>query len=171
MDWGGGAAISVWSNGPVNYRFTIAADRAELNRDNTLPIIRVPIATGVPHTYRLELVGSTSYTWFIDGQVIDTGLPEGPYPSFNPNMNFRAKAAWVGNTTSWDYIRYGTIPVPHSGDFNSDARVDEADLPFFLDCLLGPGSAWSGCRWADMNADGQADGADIQLFANAMMGA
>ena len=172
MDWGGGGAISVWSYGSVNYRFSIAADIAELNRDNTLPITRVPIAPGVPHTYRLELIGSASYTWFIDGQVIDTGIPEGPYPSFNPNMNFRAKAAFVGNTTKWDYIRYGTIPRPNSGDYDSDGLVTAADLYFFVDCLLAGNydAAGPGCRWADMNGDGVANAADIQLFVRAMLG-
>ncbi len=171
MDWGGGAAISVWSYSGVNYLFKVAADRAELNRDNTLPIIRVPIAPGVPHSYYLELVGGASCAWYIDGQLIDSGVPEGAYPSYNPNANFRAKAAFVGNTTSWDYIRYGTIPVAQSGDYDGNGVVDGNDFYFFVDCILSSeaDSSGPGCRWADMNGDGKADGADIQLFVAAML--
>jgi len=70
------------------------------------------------------------------------------------------------STTRWDYIRYGTIPDDASGDFDSDGDVDADDAYFFVDCLLGPGSLWPGCAWADMNADGD----DVQAFVDAMLG-
>ena len=133
-----------------------------------LPIIFVPIEPGAPHTYRLELYGADTYAWFIDGQVVDSGVPEGAFPSSNPSMTWRTKAAWTGSTSRWDYIRYGTIPTDASGDFDSDGDVDDEDLYFFQDCLLGPDADGPGCRWADMNGDGNADGADIRLFVDAM---
>ncbi|MFQ5424299.1 MAG: hypothetical protein ACE5F9_10010, partial [Phycisphaerae bacterium] len=169
IPWGGGVSFSVWSNGPVNYRFTIASDRAELNRDNLLPIILVDIEPGVPHTYRLELHADALYEWYIDGQLVDFGLPEGAYPSVNPNINMVAKAAFLENTSQWDYARWGTLPQPGSGDFDSNGLVDQADVFFFLDCLLGPDGAGPGCRWADMNNDGTADGQDISLFVGALL--
>jgi len=163
------ASVSAWSFGDVNYLFVIARDQAKLNRDNFLPIVFVDIEPDVPHTYRLELYGDAVYIWFIDGQVVDSGVPEGPYPSFFPAMNWRTKSWLFPNTTQWDYIRYGTIPQPGSGDFDSNGLVDQTDVYFFLDCLLGPDAAGPGCRWADMNNDGAADGADISLFVGAML--
>ena len=169
LPWGGGAILSCWSNGGVNYKCQVTRDEVEIWRDNLLPILFLAIDPGVAHVYRLELVGSESYTWFIDGEIVDSGIPEGAYPSFNPNMNFRTKAAWSGSMSRWDYIRYGTIPADAGGDFDSDGDVDDEDLYFFQDCLLGPDADGPGCRWADMNGDGNADGADIRLFVDAML--
>jgi len=167
IPWGGGAAFSAWSQGAVNYRFFITSDQAKLNRDNTLPIIFVDIEPGLPHNYRLELYGAELYVWYIDGEIVDSGLPEGEYPSFNPNVNMRAKAAWLPNTTRWDYIRWGQIPPDGSGDFNSDGEVDSADLPFFQECLTTEAGSWPGCAWADMDFDGDTDCDDGQLFIKA----
>jgi hypothetical protein len=163
------AALSVWSQCGVNYQFVIAADKVMFVRDNLLPIPIVDIQPGVPHTYRLELYGVDLYIWYIDNWVADAGVPEGLYPCLNPAINFRTKANTVPNTTRWDYIRYGKIPAPHSGDFDSDGDVDEADLYLFVDCLLGSDSAGPGCTWGDMNADGTCDGQDIQAFVQAML--
>lgn len=71
----------------------------------------------------------------------------------------------------WDYVRYGVIPPEHSGDFNNNGAIDDTDLYYFVDCLLGPDydDAGPGCTWADMNADGKADAADIQAFSTAML--
>ncbi|MCH8880777.1 MAG: hypothetical protein IID34_12965, partial [Planctomycetes bacterium] len=167
IPWGGCGRLSAWSNGPVNYVFFIASDLVKLNRDNTLPIIFVEIEPGIPHTYRLELYGADLYVWYIDGEVVDSGLPEGAYPSFNPNMNFGAKASWLPNTTQWDYIRYGTIASASSGDFDSDEEVDFYDFYFFQECLLPPAGFWPGCAWADMDADGDTDCDDWALFLDA----
>ncbi len=169
IPWGGGPRLSAWSNGAVNYAFSMAGDQAKLNRDNTLPIIYVDIEPGVPHTYRLELYGDQAYVWYIDSEIVDAGVPEGAFPSFNPHMNFRNKAAWLPNTCKWDYIRYGVIPQPASGDFDSDGDADSDDLYFFQDCLLGPDADGPGCLWADMNGDRQVDGADIPLFVDALL--
>jgi hypothetical protein len=169
LPWGGGANLSAWSQGGVNYAFFIAGDQVELNRDNTLPIIFVDLEPGVPHTYRLELYGAQLYIWYIDSAIVDSGVPEGAFPSFYPHMNFRAKAAWLPNTTKWDYIRYGVIPQPGSGDFDSDGIVGLEDLYFFHDCLLGSDADGPGCSWADMDADGITDGQDIGLFVDALL--
>ncbi len=169
LPWGGGPRVSAWSYGAVNYRFSMAGDQAKLNRDNTLPIIFVDIQPGVPHTYRLELYTDQLYIWYIDSVIVDSGVPEGTYPSFNPGMNFRNKAGFLPNTCKWDYIRYGTIPQAGSGDYDSDGDVDSDDLYFFQDCLLGPDAAGPGCQWADMNGDGTTDGADIDLFTDALL--
>jgi len=159
------AALVVGSFGPVFYHVTFARDQVRLIRDNLLPIIYSDTTADRPHTYRIELVGTISYSWYIDNLLIDAGIPEGAYPSFSPQLNIRAKARFGPSVTTWDYIRYGTIPQPSSGDFDSNGTVDANDAYFFLDCLLGPDSAGPGCRWADMNNDGTVNGEDVQLFA------
>ncbi len=166
IPWGGGAALSAWSNGAVNYRFSIAGDLAELVRDNQLPFIEVNITPGMPHTYRLELFGDELYVWYIDGVIVASGVPEGAYPSSNPNMNFRAKAAWGANLTRWSYIRYGSL-AQSGGDFNSDGEIDFYDLYFFQECLTTEAGGWAGCAWADMEGSGTVDCTDWELFLEA----
>ncbi len=165
--------LSCASFGSVNYIFTIARDLAKLNRDNLLPIVFVEIAPGVSHTHRLELFGDALYVWYIDGEVVDSGIPEGPYPSFFPAIAFRGRSWWLPNETRWEYVRWGTISAPASGDFDSDGVVDQTDIYFFVDCLLGPDydASGPGCAWCDMNQDGVSNGKDIPLFVDAMLGA
>ncbi|MCH8852298.1 MAG: hypothetical protein IID41_06545 [Planctomycetes bacterium] len=167
IPFGGGAALSAWSFGGVNYVFFIARDQAKLNRDNTLPIIFVDIDPGVPHHYRLALFGSALYVWYLDGELVDSGVPEGPYPSVNPNINLSAKARDLPNVTKWDYVRYGTIPADGSADFDSDDQVDAADLYFFQECLTTEAGGWAGCAWADMDGSGDVDCTDWALFVKA----
>ena len=163
LPWGGGAHISAWSNGGVNYLFWIAADLVELDRDNAIPSVFVDIEPGLPHTYRLELYGDELYVWFIDGVVADSGLPQGPYPIFNPNVNVRAKASWLPNSTRWNYVRWGTI-AEDEGDYNSDGEVNLYDLYFFQECLTTEAGGWAGCAWADMDFDSDTDCDDWALF-------
>lgn len=166
LPWGGGANISAGSQGGVNYAFYIAGDLVELYRDFSIPSVFVELEPGVPHTHRLELVGDHSYVWFIDGQIVDSGVPEGAYPIFNPRVNMRAKASWLPNTTRWNYVRWGTI-AENEGDYNSDGEVDFYDLYFFQECLLGPGGSWAGCAWADMDGNGAVNCNDWALFVKA----
>ena len=165
IPFGGGAALSAWSHGGVNYVFFIARDQAKLNRDNTLPIIFVDIEPGVPHHFRLALFGSVLYVWYIDGEIVDSGVPEGDFlAALNPNISFRAKARFLPNLTKWDYIRYGTIPDDGSADFNSDGQVDAEDLYYFQECLTTEAGGWAGCAWADMDESGTVDCDDWFLF-------
>ncbi len=178
LPWGGGA-LALGTNNGINYSFYIAGDQAKLNRDNTLPIIFVDLEPGVPHTHRLELYGADLYVWYIDGVIVDQGVPEGAFPSFNPRITWLAKAAWLPNTTVWDYVRYGTIPVDGRGDFDSDGFVDLDDYYFFQECLAnnGPGifggpdlDAGPGCRFADFDFDTDVDLADFAVFQRAFTG-
>ena len=102
----------------VNYHFTIARDQVRFIRDNDLPILFADIEPEIFHTYRLELFGDELYAWYIDGQVIDSGVPEGAYlTSDSNNVKWRAKSWYLDSTTQWDYIRFGTIPEPGTGLF------------------------------------------------------
>ncbi len=163
--------VATSDTGGIQYHFTIARDQARLIRDNFLPIVYVSMNSGLPHTHRLELRGQTSYVWYIDGRIVDSGIPEGAFPGSDADrLSFRAKSEYLDNTVWWDYIRYGVIPRDRSGDYDSNGVVDATDVYFFLDCLLGPDANGPGCRWADMNSDGKVNGDDIQPFAAALAG-
>ena len=168
IPWGGPSNFSAASFGPVNYAFSIAGDRAELDRVFGHSAVSVDIEPGVPHTHRLELYGDALYIWYLDGQVVDSGIPDAAYPAFKPFIVWRAKAAFLQNTTKWDYIRYGTIPTDGSGDFNSDGQVDGGDFYYFDECFLGSDvDAGPGCRFADFDADTDVDCDDWTAFTQA----
>ena len=167
--------MSVASNGPDVFAFTVTTDRVQFIRDNPIGLVlNVDIQPGVMHSYYLALHGDLSYQWYIDGVVVNSGQYPSAYPSFGPLIQWWARCFTTDppQSAKWDYVRYGVIPADHSGDIDRNGTVDETDLYFFVDCLLGPGydAAGPSCRWADMNADGKADGADIQQFVSAMVG-
>jgi len=99
----------------VNYHITIARDQVLFRRDPRLPSVWVDIAPGVPHDYRLELYGAELYELYIDGSLIDAGVPEGAYPTEDSRATFGARSTYVDSVTRWDYIRFGTIPEPATG--------------------------------------------------------
>ncbi len=171
--WGAPVILSAWSQGAVNYQFSIARDQVRLIRDNRLPILYVDVVPGVLHTYRLELYGADLYVWYIDGEVIDSGIPEAAYPSSNPNMNWRGKSAYYESTTKWDYIRYGVTPADGSADFDSDDALDLFDHYYVQECFdrSGPAAdAGPGCRFADFDGDADVDLRDFAEFQNRFTG-
>ncbi|MCH8146976.1 MAG: hypothetical protein IH987_03155 [Planctomycetes bacterium] len=167
-------ALTAGSFGELTYGWTIARDQVKLFRDALLPILFFDIAPDVFHTYRLELRDTTSYAWFIDGVVVDSGIPEGAYPSVFPVLGWRAKVSEMDSTSEIDYVRYGVIPIDGSGDFDSDGQVDENDQYFFEECVDNSGEnvdAGPGCRWADFDADTDVDCDDWDAFDAAWTGA
>jgi hypothetical protein len=163
----GGSIINAWGGG-VSYHVTMAQDQVRFRRDNSIPFLFVNIEPGVPHTYRVELYGDQLYTWYIDGAVVDSGVPEGPFPNADGQIIWGSRMWMTPSANHWDYVRYGTIPQDGSGDFDSNG-VDLDDLYFFQDCLLGPDADGPGCSWADMNDDRKVDGADIPAFVDALL--
>ena len=94
----------------------------------------------MPHTYRLELFADELYIWYIDGKSVDTGLPEGAYPTDSSNnIKWGAFSWFLENTVSWDYIRFGTIPKDGSGDYDGDALLGLDDFYFLHECLTNGG--------------------------------
>jgi hypothetical protein len=180
------AAIVCGGTSHAFYHFTIAEDQARFI-DASLSVLLVDVAPEVAHTYRLELHGTEPYMWWIDGQVVDSAIPEGPYPTASSEIVFGARAATADGVTSvrWDSVRFGRIPDDQSGDYDSDAAVTLIDHYFFTDCLTkdGPGifggpqlggdpgvGAGPGCRWADTDADSDVDLADFAEFQNRFTG-
>ncbi len=166
---GGPVVMSASGNGPALYHFVITDGLVRFSLGNpTQTTLFVPIATGTSHRYRLEVRNSTGYAWYIDSRLIDSGTSAGPYPTGSSRITWAAQYYFHDHTARWDYIRYGTIPQPGSGDYDSNGVVDATDAYFFLDCLLGPDANGPGCRWADMNSDGKVNGDDIQQFTAAL---
>ncbi len=174
------ASLVSTNGGGVSYHFTISADQVRFIRDiPDFPILWPEIDPGVPHTYRVEQYGVDLYVVYIDGEVLDSGIPEGPHPAYDPRISMRAKAEFVESTTVWDYIRWGHIPIDGSGDFDSDDDVDGQDFYFFHECLSNdrPGinggpdqDAGPGCRFADFDDDTDVDLRDFATFQNAFTG-
>jgi len=100
----------------ILYHFTIAEDQVRLI-DSNLSVLLFDIEVGIPHTYRLELYGTESYSFLIDGHVVDSGVPEGAYPTLDSEIVFGGRAVHGQDITTvrWDYVTYGAIPEPATG--------------------------------------------------------
>ena len=171
--------LSASGDGNALYHFTITDGRVRMLRDTTLPLVYVDVAPSVPHTYRLELYWDELYAWYIDGELIDTGIPYGEYPRTDSRITWGAQYYLQEHTTRWDYVRYGRIPVDASGDFDSDESVDLGDFYFFHECLTnrrlgingGPDNdAGPGCRFADFDSDSDVDLRDVADLQNTFTG-
>ena len=103
--------LSASGGGPSLYHFTITDQRAQLLRDTNIPLVFANIVAGIPHSYRLELFGDQLYSWYVDGVLIDAGIPESAYPAGDSRLIWGTRH-FVDTTTRWDYIRFGTIPEP-----------------------------------------------------------
>jgi hypothetical protein len=169
--------VALAGSAGVHYNAYIVSDRVWLHRDNLLPFVFVDFQPGVPHRFRLELRGQAKYAWYIDGQLVDVGLPEGQFPSAQPRLVWQARAAWTSNTTRFDYIRYGSITPPLTpGDTNCDAAINFFDVDPFVLALLEPAAydiAYPDCdlTTADLNADGAVNFFDIDPFVECLFGA
>ena len=156
------------------YHTTMTDARVQLFRDTFIPLVFLDIQPDVPHTYRVELRGISSYAWYIDGEIVDSGIPIGPYPTESSFLIWGVRRHTFDATTRWQYLRYGTIPLEGTGDYNSDGILCTFDLYFFHECLSSgaPGDdAGPGCRFADMDSDTDVDLHDFALFQNAFTGA
>jgi hypothetical protein len=170
---GAPALLSAWCYHIAHYHFVMARDQVRFVRNNPIDLVLyLDIEPGVPHTYRLELYGEDQpYVWYIDREIAHTDMPAGPYPAYDPGINWRAKSWYLESTVQWDYIRYGTIPEPGSGDYDSDGEVDEFDLYFFQDYFSGTDVAvLPGGVFADFDFDGDVDCTDWEAFELAWTG-
>ncbi len=162
----------------VLYHVTVARDQVKFLRDVDLPIWFIDIHPDVAHCYRIELCPDR-YIFYIDGDVADEGVPEGPFPSHDSRITWVGRAWYLSCHNSWDYVRYGVIPQDGSGDYNSDAEVGLDDFYFFHECLTnrrmgingGPGQdAGPGCRFADFDDDTDVDLHDLAAFQRTFTG-
>ncbi len=171
--WGAPTVLATGNFFGVNYWFAVARDQVKFSQDDFTVILFVDLDPDVPHTFRLELYGEEQYLWYIDGDLVYTGVPGGPFPSFNSIVTWRGKAYWLPCHNQWDFIRYGTIATSGSGDFDSEGDVDLRDFFYFDECLGNGGPdtyAGPSCAWADMDQDGDVDFHDFGHFQFAFTG-
>ncbi len=169
---GSPTVVSAAGGGAALYHTSITRSLIRFARDNPGTLIAYfDITPDVMHTYRIEITDDFNYVYYLDGEIISAGTSLGPYPTASSVLLWSARYYLNDNTARWDYVRYGVITDNASGDYDSDGDVDETDVYFLIDCLLGPyyDAAGPGCEWADMNADGVANGKDIRLFVESML--
>ena len=175
IPFGAPTVLVLGNDAGVLYHITVSRDLVQFFRDAHLPIWLLEIEAGIPHTSRIELYPDR-YAFYIDGYLIDEGVPEGPFPAFDPRITWQGQSWYLPCENAWDYIRYGRIPEDASGDYDSDGAVRLDDFYFFHECLTnvrpgingGPDNdAGPGCRFADFNADADTDLADFADFQNA----
>ena len=166
------SGVSLTAGTSSTFHFTVTTDQVRFIRDNPIGLVQYrDITPNIHHTYYLALHNDLSYEWYIDGVVVNSGQYPSAFPTINARLNWWSRYYLTEQTAQWDYVRYGVIPQDASGDFNNNGTIDDTDLTYFIDCLLGPDydAAGPGCKWADLNSDGTANAADIQAFANAML--
>jgi hypothetical protein len=164
-------AISAFNFFGESYKVNIARDQVKLLSDNPDPVIFVDVTPDVFHTVRLELfnVIAPTYIWYVNGVIVGAGLANGSFPSDDARLTWRGRAWFEPCENAWDYIRYGVIPIDHSGDFDSDSDLDLRDFYYLADCITQRNNAPNqpadpGCQWADMDADNDVDLADWGVF-------
>lgn len=108
------AVLTASGRAGIFYHFTIADDQMRFIDSDSF-ILWVDIAPDMPHTYRLELLGEETYAWYLDGQLLHSGIPAGPYPTADSRIGFGGRAAGGSITVRWDYIRFGVVPEPATG--------------------------------------------------------
>jgi len=169
---GAPALLALGNFAGVNYHITVARDLVKFLRDVRLPIWFFEIDLGLPHTFRVELYADW-YVFYIDGEIADDGVPEGPFPAHDSRITWLGRSWELPADNAWDYIRFGVLPLDGSGDFDSDGVVTLDDFYFFHECLTnerlgingGPGmDAGPGCRFADFNHDSSTDLSDFATF-------
>ncbi len=132
---------------------------------NTASVCSVSFTSPAPSVS----AGTAPITWSLvgatpPGMTINpgTGIVSWPSPiaSATPySLTTRATNACGNNSQNW------TLTVK-PGDFTGDGQVTPADIPMFIDALLGNPVA-TPCA-ADVNLDGLINGRDIQAFENSL---
>jgi hypothetical protein len=161
------AVLCAWCYHIAGYHFVMARDQVRFVRNNPIDLVLfVDMEPGVPHTHRLELYGEDQpYVWYIDREIAHSDMPGGAYPAYDPTISWAASSWYLESTVQWDYIRYGTIPEPGSGDYDSDGLVGPSDFYYFQDYFSGSNRpALPGGAFADFDFDGDVDCTDWEAF-------
>ncbi len=179
IPYAGPTVVAMGNFSGVVYHVTVAQDLVQFIGHFDLSGSVIEIEPGVAHTYRIELYPDR-YAFYIDGYLMDDGVPDGPFPAHDARLNWQGNSWQLPCENAWDYIRYGVIPVDGTGDYDSDTAVTLDDFYFFHECLTnqrpgingGPGNdAGPGCRFADFDFDSDVDMEDIALLQENFTGA
>ena len=115
VDQQNGAALIVFTGGGVSYHFNMASGLTRILRGVPYPTRYFEIEPAIPHSYRLEVYGADYFEFRIDGSVVDSGEPEGDFPTPDALMSFGTQFYMSESTSQWDYVRFGAIPEPATG--------------------------------------------------------
>lgn len=174
---GAPAVLAIGNFAGNNYHATLSSDRIKLSGDADLPIQFLDVEPGVPHTIRLELFNDpppATFHWYVDSILVLEGLADSPFPDFDSRVTWQGETWQQPTLNAWYYIRFGDIPLPASGDFDSNGAVDSFDQFYFAECLDRSAAgepAYPSCSWADMDAGGSVDCGDWEAFRAAWTGA
>lgn len=151
----------------------VASDQVKLVRDGPFRVEFFDITPGVFHRIRLELNNAQppSYEWFIDSISVSTGLADDVFPSADARIAWRGKAWFLPTENTWDYIRYGDIPLDGSADFNSDGEVDDFEVFYIDECIQRSAEgepAHPSCSWADVDGDSAVTCDDWLIISDTM---
>lgn len=134
----------------------------------------VPVQASVAFEFRHVLDYQTGLmTGWMNGQIAYQSLP--PFSTLVPDSLYFELASHLDalqfDTRIWfDNIRVTATYAPESvGDMNCDNIVDLADVPHFVQALLGTGFTGCDLNRADMNVDGLIDGRDMSHFSAALI--
>jgi len=95
-----------------------------------------------------------------------------PVKVFSLTPSTTGVAAYGRGSVSWNAISLDTLSIgtPGPGDIDADGDVDHADLPLFVNVLLGANTDPGHIARSDLNADTLADGRDIAGFVGVLTG-
>jgi len=93
-----------------------------------------------------------------------------PVKVFSLTPSTTGVAAYGRGSVSWNAISLDTLSIgtPGPGDIDADGDVDQADLPLFVNVLLGANTDPGHIARSDLNADTLADGRDISGFVGVL---
>jgi len=128
--------------------------------------VDIPVEPGW-HSYQFISPDMRTYELYVDGALTREG--------WFAHRFVTSLVIWgdggdgVASTHRWDWLRFGVIGAPLTGDANCDGMVSFADINPFVQALIDPEAyqyAYPDC-WAgnvDINADGTLTFGDINPF-------
>ena len=172
---------SVTASNNGTYTCIVSGCRVRTSDPATLQVIGPPtisqqpqsrtvcVGQSVTFTVASNSPGTLTYQWLRNNLNINGATnPSYTIPSVQTSdaAQYRCRVSnQCGNVLS--AIATLTVNLVR-GDMTSDCIVTAADIPIFVNVLLGIETDPSLVQRADMNADGTADGADVQGFVNAL---
>jgi hypothetical protein len=124
------------------------------------------------HEFALWSIDMYNYQLDIDGQQIASGVfHQGVSTSW---LFWGDCVQGAASLHHWDYVRFGALVAPLTGDANCDGTFDFADINPFVQVLsdpIGYTNMYPMC-WPsnpDMNGDGTVDFGDINPFVSGLL--
>lgn len=122
------------------------------------------------HRYRMQMdYGVGEWELYIDGALVQSGMGISPASTFlllDADLWTVSPTGGANDAAYYDNLsieNLAAIPSCVAGDTNCDTVHNAADIPSFVNLLLGVGAACDTCS-GDLNGDTAVNGIDIALF-------